>query len=267
MKTHILAVDLGNTRGKAALFTTDNVCIAQTRWEHDSGPSAIMDFLRKQAAYPIAHGAYISTTHISNDLSPVVAPFLSQVNATWAEVTATQESFPLTLNYQTPETLGADRLMSAIAASSYFPGAPVMVVDMGTAITYDVVDATGTYVGGGIAPGIRMRFAALHQLTARLPLVSPTDTLPLWGDTTETSLQVGAQGGAFHEILGIIHTYRNHLGADLHIFVTGGDSHLFEKHMKNPNFAHLHPLPIHTARYDLVMEGIFLTIAHRHKIL
>ena len=168
-------------------------------------------------------------------------------------IRATDAILPITVGYETPETLGADRLAAAIGACSYFPGRPVLVIDAGTAITYDVVDASGTYLGGAISPGLHMRFNTLHTFTARLPLVDLAEQAPTLGVSTFSSIQTGVQQGAIQEMRGFVDLYKEKLGQALAVFITGGDAHVFEKHVKKANFA----------RFHLLLEGIFLTLKHR----
>ena len=91
---------------------------------------------------------------------------------------------PLQVCYSTPETLGSDRLAAAVGAVCHIPGRPLLVADVGTAVTYDFVDATGRYLGGNIAPGISMRLTALHAYTSALPAVSAEGSCPVWGNST-----------------------------------------------------------------------------------
>ncbi|MCB0841544.1 MAG: type III pantothenate kinase, partial [Bacteroidetes bacterium] len=112
-----------------------------------------------------------------------------------------------------------------------------LVIDAGTAITYDFATANGEYKGGGIAPGMAMRFRALHEFTARLPLVSSQSDVLLIGDSTTASIQSGVQWGIIAEVEGMISYYKSQISPDLQVFLTGGDSGFFENHLKNINFA------------------------------
>lgn len=107
---------------------------------------------------------------------------------------------PITLDYATPATLGADRIAAAVGAWSLFPGRDSLVVDMGTAVTYDVVTADGHFAGGNIAPGIGMRLRALRSFTARLPEVNGYGETPLFGFDTKTAMRAGAVRGVVSEI-------------------------------------------------------------------
>jgi type III pantothenate kinase len=125
---------------------------------------------------------------------------------------------PLQLDYATPHTLGEDRIAAAVGAWSLFPGRNSLVVDMGTAVTYDVVSADGHFRGGNIAPGIGMRLRSLHSFTARLPEVGGYGDTPLFGIDTATAMRAGAVRGVMAEI----GYYRSQLGPDTGIVLTGG---------------------------------------------
>ena len=125
---------------------------------------------------------------------------------------------PLTMNYETPETLGTDRIAALVGARSLLSSRNVLVVDIGTAVTYDFLNSDGTFVGGNIAPGIGMRLEALHAFTSRLPEVSSHGRNGLWGTTTETAMRNGAINGVVAEIS----YYRSQLPEGSVTMLTGG---------------------------------------------
>lgn len=143
---------------------------------------------------------------------------------------------PIENLYSTPETLGPDRLAAVIGAKSLMPNSNVLVIDMGTAITYDFASAEGQYLGGNISPGIEMRLRALHEFTAKLPLVSQTGELPLIGNCTETAIRVGVMMGVKSEIEGYIRTHLQKK-TNVSVFLTGGDTINFEDSVKSRIFA------------------------------
>lgn len=146
-------------------------------------------------------------------------------------------NFPFTIKYATPLTLGADRLAAAAGAQKIFPGENVLVIDMGTCVTYDFISGEGIYYGGAISPGAEMRFKAMTQFTSRLPELSIPDTFPeLIGDSTENSMKSGVMNGLLHEMQGIIDEYIEKYG-QLKIILTGGSAYIFEKKIKGPIFA------------------------------
>ena len=143
---------------------------------------------------------------------------------------------PVSLHYKTPETLGDDRIANVCGAAALFPETDVLVIDVGTCITYDFIDRKKRYAGGAISPGMQMRFRAMHEFTARLPLVKNTENIPLTGQTTDESLQSGVVNGIAEECSGIIARY-NEKYPELKTLITGGDAGYFEKQIKMPIFA------------------------------
>lgn len=125
-----------------------------------------------------------------------------------------------------PGEVGADRLVNALAAVQSY-GAPLIVVDFGTATTFDVVDEAGAYVGGVIAPGINLSLDALHQAAARLPRVEIARADKVVGDDTVSAMQSGIYWGYVSLIEGIVTRVRAEIGRDMKVIATGGLSGLF----------------------------------------
>jgi type III pantothenate kinase len=128
--------------------------------------------------------------------------------------------------YATPHTLGADRLAAAVAAASFRPGQPTLVVDAGTALKFDLVTADGTYHGGSIGPGMRMRLQALHTFTGRLPLLhmpAVGEAVQLIGDSTASCLLSGVLRGTAAEVRGLVAEYEQ-LYPGIGVLLTGGDA-------------------------------------------
>lgn len=125
---------------------------------------------------------------------------------------------PLKNLYGSPETLGADRLAAAVGAAALCPEADLLVADIGTACTFDVVTAAGEFLGGNISPGPGMRLRALNRFTARLPLVSGhADFIPGIGSNTVEALRCGAMRGVVAELL-----YYSQWGNSRRIILSGG---------------------------------------------
>ncbi|MCU0448550.1 MAG: type III pantothenate kinase [Bernardetiaceae bacterium] len=144
---------------------------------------------------------------------------------------------PLHNDYLTPHTLGMDRLAAAIGAAALFPATHLLVMDAGTCITYDLVEASGTFLGGSIAPGLKMRFKAMHHFTARLPLLEPApEPIALTGRSTAEAMQSGAVLGLVAEIEGFIAHYQQ-LYPNLQPIITGGDAPYLAKRAKPAIFA------------------------------
>jgi type III pantothenate kinase len=150
---------------------------------------------------------------------------------------------PIENCYQTKDTLGKDRLAAAVGASSLYPNKNVLVIDAGTAITYDLVNDKGQYLGGNISPGLEMRFKALHQFTGRLPLVEKKDFGKLFGKTTEEAIRAGVQHGVVFEADKAIDTFKEFY-KNLNVIITGGDVNFFDKKLKNSFFVHFNLIAI-----------------------
>jgi type III pantothenate kinase len=138
--------------------------------------------------------------------------------------------------YKTPETLGLDRLALASAAVQQYPKTNTLVIDAGTCITYDFVDANAHYFGGAISPGLQMRYNALHKQTAQLPLLQPKRQTSYIGATTEASIHSGVIFGTVQEIQGVVSTYLLDY-SDLTVILTGGDANFLCKQFKISIFA------------------------------
>ncbi len=143
----------------------------------------------------------------------------------------------LTNHYRTPETLGLDRLAAVIGANCLFPGKDSVIIDAGTCITYDWVDAGGNYYGGSISPGLNMRYKALNSYTAGLPLLDADQAFAgSFGNDTTTAIRSGVQNGIKYELMGFINSYKKE-GSDMNIVLSGGDSIFFDTLLKNSIFA------------------------------
>ncbi len=180
-----------------------------------------------------------------------------QTIASWVENTSRtfildkQLNLPVKSLYKTPDTLGMDRLAGVCGAVQLFPGFDSLVIDTGTCVTYDFVDRELQFHGGGISPGLAMRFEAVNTFTVRLPLVSPVAGVKLIGDTTEACIQSGIGNGMVAEIDGIIRQYKEKFPG-LRAILCGGDGGFFENQLKASIFA----IP------DLVLIGLNSILIH-----
>jgi len=147
---------------------------------------------------------------------------------------------PIRMKYETPETLGKDRIALAVAAHKIHSDEPTLVIDAGTCITYDFVDAEGTYYGGAISPGVQMRLKAMHFGTSSLPLINWQKEMKgipeLNGKSTISSMLSGVVNGAKGEMEAFIVKYSENR-PNLKVLLTGGDAEFFEKELKNGIFA------------------------------
>ena len=145
---------------------------------------------------------------------------------------------PLKNGYATPKTLGYDRLAVAVGANYLHPDKPLLIIDAGTAITYEFVSEDNTYCGGNIAPGVSMRMRSMHDYTQKLPLLEPCQTdVPAgaMGDNTHDAMCWGVIVGMTYEIEGYIDAMKAKYPSIL-IFLTGGDAFFFERRLKSSIF-------------------------------
>jgi len=144
---------------------------------------------------------------------------------------------PITNLYKTPQTLGLDRVAAVVGASSLYPSANLLVIDSGTAITYDLINEKGEYLGGAISPGIALRFKSLHQNTAKLPLLQRVDRYELVGASTTECIESGVLNGIIGEVDHYINLLKENYPS-LKVVITGGDADFFVNKLKNSIFAH-----------------------------
>jgi len=146
-----------------------------------------------------------------------------------------QTPLPIVNSYGTPETLGKDRLAAIVGAWQLYPKENCLVIDTGTCITYDLLSADGVFLGGNISPGLSIRYRAMHEFTANLPLVSRMEPDDPIGQSTVSAMRNGAQLGASLEIDGFVKLFRKKFGS-LRVILTGGDADFFAKVVKSEIF-------------------------------
>lgn len=228
-----LVVDIGNTRVKYAVMEAGE-CVAER--SEESFSAASVDELRR--LHPVA-AAIVSSTR--GDASEIVGALRARGIRCLEFGPATP--VPIGCDYLTPATLGRDRLAAAVGAAVLWPGREVLLVDFGTAITIDRVSADGVFLGGCISPGLRMRFRALHEFTASLPLCEASESEepePL-GRSTRGAILSGVVQSIRFEIEGHIARMRREIDDPCVIF-TGGDAKYFAKRIKNTIFANRNPV-------------------------
>jgi len=218
-----VVVDYGNSAAKVGIFTGDALLARHVFADAEALKSFLQNFS--------AAGIIISS--VNRDAAQV-AEWAAHVTRKFILTPALP--LPIRNRYATPATLGVDRIAGVCGALQLHPGAHCLVIDAGTCITYDFLDQDGVYHGGGISPGLRMRFQAVHTFTAKLPLIAPVDNPPLIGDSTETCIQSGVENGVVAELNGIIAQYREKF-AGLRVILCGGDALFFENQLKGSIFA------------------------------
>jgi len=222
-----LVIDIGNTRIKYAVFQNGRLIYDQSS-EYGLFLSIIKELFEK---YPRINKAILSSVGTLDRKERDVVALFCKVH-----VLTNTSKVPFKNSYATPQTLGVDRL--ALAAAAYYqnPRGNTLVIDAGTCITYDMVNNAGEYVGGAISPGVRMRYKAMHDQTAGLPLLEPDELLDFIGNSTESCMHSGVINGVAREVDGVIEQYQSRF-QHLTVILTGGDSHFFAKRLKNTIFA------------------------------
>lgn len=223
--TKKLIIDLGNTRAKVAVFVGDE--LQEVKSFESPEPSQLLK--------PYLEDGNLKACIISSVTIPTVSfrKLLSEIQL--IEFNASTP-LPITNRYASPSTLGADRLAVAVAANGLYPEKDVLIIDAGTAITYDFINKNGEYQGGGITAGVNMRFKALNTFTSRLPLVEARFPDFLIGRNSDESILTGVMNGIRAEMDGIIEEYKLLYPGIITLF-TGGDMFYFEKILKNNIFA------------------------------
>ncbi len=250
-----LVVDVGNTSVKAALFKEgEMMALYQT----------IAEVRQAVASQAIAR-CMVSKTGSDHPLEE----FLSEQTFRVRYFTFNTK-LPFANKYGTPETVGTDRLALVAGAMQLFPKTNLLCIDTGTCITYNFITSKHEFLGGSIAPGIEMRFKALHHFTAKLPLVKwkmeeqksevgsrksevddalsaprPLSFAPLIGATTEGSILSGVLNGMAAETDAIINLYKKSY-KPLKVVITGGSLPFFACALENAIFA----------RPNLVLHGL-----------
>lgn len=207
-----LTIDQGNSAAKVALW--DDGALLDQIVEPTITCAHMKRFLAPYGRP--ANAMLCSVSAKESRLTDIIAKYADNVSRL-----TNSTPLPITIDYRTPSTLGTDRIAAAVGAWASFAGQPLLVVDAGTAVTYDAVTADGHFVGGNIAPGMRMRLDALHRYTARLPLVEVPRTIAydtFLGFDTPSAMILGAVYG----IVGAISYYRAHLPAGTHTVLSGG---------------------------------------------
>lgn len=221
-----LVIDIGNTSAKVAVFDDNRLIMQDTFSALDEA-----DIQTIKHNYPGINHVMVSSVRKAKKAVKEL------LEAQFNQVHVLDESIPLpvTNTYQTKSTLGFDRLAAACGAHYISPDTHLLIIDAGTAITYDYIDANNTYIGGNIAPGIHMRFRALSDYTNQLPLREQQEDFPEIGKNTSQAITAGVQMGVIHETKSYIDRFKeNHPGGK--VYLTGGDAYFLEKRIKNNIF-------------------------------
>lgn len=225
------SIDFGNTRIKIGLFSNEGLLeIFRVGTLYETAELLTANSVQNA----IVSSVTVSNTEISHELNFLKSLLFLDYKT----------PLPIKNNYKTPNTLGYDRIAAAVGANLRFPNQNCLIIDMGTAIKYDLVSADNAFEGGIISLGRKMRFSALHTFTKKLPLLDTVEIPELVGDSTESCMTSGVINGIAAEINGIIDEYIKKL--KLTLLICGGDAPYFETKIKYPTFA----------APNLVLEGL-----------
>ncbi len=212
-------IDIGNTKAKIGLFEEDNKLEVSIIDSKDAG-----EFLKKNNVSK----ALISNVSEKDDFLDRLKSYVKRL-----DIFTISTPMPIITLYETPLSLGVDRLAACVGARKYATG-NILVIDAGSCITLDLLNLHNKHVGGVITPGINMRLKAMHTFTSNLPLVC-FEPVPLVGQTTEKCLQSGAVNGSLAEINGLINGFKQKY-RNLSIIIGGGDAVFFDKNLKLDTF-------------------------------
>jgi type III pantothenate kinase len=221
-----LVIEIGNSQTKTAVFDAgvmvQTVCMEECK----------IDRLRELFSnhLPIEKAILSSVAGTDGDL----INFLKKESGFFIEFNH-QTSVPIENLYNSKITLGLDRLAAAVGGITLFPGKELLIIDAGTAITFDLIDKNNRFLGGNISPGLKTRFRALHEFTKQLPLIECADDWPEIGRTTEEAIRAGVQNGMIFEIDGMVDRVLKDW-PDCQVILTGGDLFFFDKKLKNTIF-------------------------------
>lgn len=219
-KIEVILVDIGNSKIKSAEVV--NGAIAETRnWE---SLSQILHTYNPSIPLMVC-----STRKLDRD----------QLKDRTYTLLSHQTPMPILLDYETPETLGADRIAAAVGAMDLFPNENTLLIDLGTCMTIDLIDKDGVFRGGVISPGLRMRMKSMANYTDNLPDISEEwESLKsdIIGKSTKQCLLSGSYWSMMHEMKGIISAFEKDF-TTLNVILSGGDADFFESMLKAHIFA------------------------------
>ncbi|MFL5787311.1 MAG: type III pantothenate kinase [Flavisolibacter sp.] len=233
--TTTICLDFGNTRLKTAVFKNGE--LKEAIILRDNATEDLKEIIQ---VHKPANSILSSVINHPKEIEDLL------IHETKFHKLTNESLLPFTIPVGKPETMGADRLAIAAASVFLFPSKNNLAIGMGSCITYNFINQFNEFLGGSISPGMEMRFKAMHQFTARLPLVSADWNVPLIGYDTKTNLQSGVVLGIASEIDGIIDSFRMRYG-NFNVLLTGGDIPFFEPHLKNEIFADP----------DLIFKGLY----------
>lgn len=220
-----MIIDQGNSSSKVSVFEGDDIIFSQ---RYEKLNISDLEGIKKAQGWESA----ILSSVVGEDA--ILNEWLKSNSNEFVQLDHTTP-LPIGNLYKTPNTLGKDRIAVCVGANYLQPNQNLLVIDAGTAITYDIVNAENNYVGGNISLGLDMRFKALNTFTKKLPIISKEEEVPLTGRETKEAILSGVTNGLTYEIDGFIDAYKA-IYPKLLVFLTGGNAKYFEKRIKNRTF-------------------------------
>lgn len=222
-----ITIDIGNTRTKIGVFKGSNLV-----------KKIVINGFDAAKIFEVATNHNGRNIIFSSVATVIDEKKLTKFRNQFSMVVQLSADTPLPIlnHYDTPATLGKDRLAAVVGAYALYKNQACLVIDAGTCITYDILTPNGEFLGGNISPGIELRLRAMHHFTKRLPLPATRSVKSDWGKSTNEALINGAILGAIHEMEGFIERAKGDYGS-INTILTGGDANIFGKKLKNKIFA------------------------------
>jgi type III pantothenate kinase len=238
-----LIIDIGNTSTKVAVYKNRErlTLLRSDKLNHEELEKRLSTFKIENAIV----SSVKTTSDESIDILTARIPFVHFLSY--------KSRLPFIIEYDTPETLGSDRIAAVAGAYFYFPGADTLLIDAGTAITYEFLSGK-TYKGGNISPGLGIRFKSLNKFTGRLPLVAQSDIYTFPGQNTTDAILAGVLTGVIYEINEYIRTFEKK-NSPIKVILTGGDG----EYLKGKINHQLNYIP------DIVIDGLNYILEYNAK--
>ncbi|MGM0496724.1 MAG: type III pantothenate kinase [Bacteroidota bacterium] len=239
-----LTIDIGNSNVKLGLFKSGS--LISTHKLNTINHQKILQYALKRNVKNVIISSVKSST-------PFYTPRLKKYFRNFIELSI-NTPLPIKIRYKSPESLGRDRIAAAVGANHLFPGKNVLVIDMGSAITFDIITKNKEFIGGNISPGMNMRFLALNQFTNQLPLYHQTGQYNFIGQDTREAIISGVQTGIIFEIERYIEYIRG-IYAPSETIITGGDCKFFDNKLKYHIFAE--PNLVNLGLYKILKNNLY----------
>ncbi len=230
-----LVIDIGNTRAKFAVFK-ESALIMSSRVSQNDLPNQLQIVLRQ---YPDISLCLVS------DVTKKAKDLLTNISIHSIVYLDHDTPVPFNNDYATPATLGKDRMALAAAATTIYPRQNVLIIDAGSCITFDLINADNTFLGGAISLGVGMRYRALHEFTAALPHLKPKAPTTTLGNSTAEAIHLGVTVGVIAEIKSQIERFNQEF-ENLTVILTGGDAEFLFNQLKSGIFV----------RQNFLLEGL-----------